>query len=82
MFNIYDFCFIQELEELIIKINRKFRDSIDAYLHCATVYFKLNKPGKARFIMQKALSNLPAKSRQLKYIYYFTTYTFQKIRKL
>jgi len=53
---------LKELEELITKINRKFRDSIDAYLHCATVYFKLNKSGKARFILQKALSNLPTKS--------------------
>lgn len=57
------FYFIQELEEVITKINRKFRDSMDAYLHCATVYFKLNKCGKARFILQKALSNLPNKSR-------------------
>ncbi|XP_060834850.1 protein RRP5 homolog [Rhopalosiphum padi] len=53
---------LKELEELITKINRKFRDSLDAYLHCATVYFKLNKSGKARFILQKALSNLPTKS--------------------
>jgi len=53
---------LKELEELITKINRKFRDSIDAYLHCATVYFKINKSGKARFILQKALTNLPTKS--------------------
>ncbi|KAE9534501.1 hypothetical protein AGLY_008591 [Aphis glycines] len=59
---------LKELEELITKINRKFRDSLDAYLHCATVYFKLNKSGKARFILQKALSNLPTKSRMLIYI--------------
>ncbi|VVC37292.1 Tetratricopeptide repeat-containing domain,Suppressor of forked,Tetratricopeptide-like helical [Cinara cedri] len=53
---------LKELEELVTKVNKKFRDSMDAYLHCATVYFKLNKCGKARFILQKALSSLPAKS--------------------
>ncbi|XP_050532956.1 protein RRP5 homolog [Daktulosphaira vitifoliae] len=53
---------IKELEEIVTKINRKFRDSIDAYFHCALVYFKLNKAGKARFILQKALSHLPIKS--------------------
>ncbi|XP_050429060.1 protein RRP5 homolog [Adelges cooleyi] len=53
---------LKELEEIVTKMNRKFRDSIDAYLHCASVYFKLNKAGKARFILQKALSHLPIKS--------------------
>lgn len=51
------------MEEIVTKINRKFRDSIEAYLHCATAYFKLNKQGKARFLLQKALTNLPTKSR-------------------
>ncbi|CAI6366524.1 unnamed protein product [Macrosiphum euphorbiae] len=53
---------LKELDELITEINGKFSNSIDAYLQCATVYFKLNKSDKARFIFQKALSNLPAKS--------------------
>ncbi|XP_060864639.1 protein RRP5 homolog [Metopolophium dirhodum] len=53
---------LKGLDKLIAKINRKFSDSIEAYIHCATVYFKKNKSGKARFILQKALSTLPTES--------------------
>ncbi|XP_029346890.1 uncharacterized protein LOC100163130 isoform X1 [Acyrthosiphon pisum] len=53
---------LKGLDKFTSKIITKFSDSLDAYLRCAIMYFRLNKSDQARLILQKAISNLPTKS--------------------
>lgn len=53
---------MEELNELVNKMCKKFKTRLDGWLCCADVYFKLQQPDKARHLLQRGLVNVPEKA--------------------
>ncbi|KAK7591228.1 hypothetical protein V9T40_002841 [Parthenolecanium corni] len=51
----------QELDKLINKVSKKFKESLECWLNCSEAYFKIKEFSKARLLFQKALQSLVKK---------------------
>ncbi|KAJ9583610.1 hypothetical protein L9F63_022054, partial [Diploptera punctata] len=52
---------IEETEELVSTVTKKFRDNKEAWLQCGEVLLKVGKKEKSHLLMQKALNGLEKK---------------------
>lgn len=64
--------FFQELDKLINKVCKKFKEHLECWLHACECFFQVNENSKARYLFQRALKSLPKKERRLKQCYLLT----------
>lgn len=51
----------QELDKLINKVCKKFKEHLECWLHACECFFQVNENSKARYLFQRALKSLPKK---------------------